>query len=127
LRHKEVTIYNLSQPHSKAVQARYCNTFLCRLRGLTFRRNLEPDTGLLLVQKKENRLDAAIHMLFMWIDLAVVWIDSGMQVVDVQEARRWRLMYLPQRPAQYVLELSVYRQVDFAVGDHLRFEKASSD
>ena len=49
-----------------------------------FRRSLAVDEGLLLVQKRENRSESAIHMLFMFIDLTVVWINSAHQVVDVK-------------------------------------------
>ena len=41
-----------------------------------FRRSLAVDEGLLLVQKRENRSESAIHMLFMFIDLTVVWIKK---------------------------------------------------
>jgi uncharacterized membrane protein (UPF0127 family) len=90
-----------------------------------FRRSLAPDEGLLLVQKRENRTESAIHMLFMIIDLAVVWLDSAQRVVDVKFARRWRLMYAPQAPARCVLELPA-RQIDaFRVGDQLKFDDES--
>jgi uncharacterized membrane protein (UPF0127 family) len=118
----EINITNLSRPLAQIIQARYCDSFFCRLRGLTFRRNLPDRTGLLLVESRDNRLDASIHMLFMWMDLAVVWIDSSLHVVDVKLARRWRLAYLPQAPARYVLELPVDCQSEFAVGDILKFE-----
>jgi uncharacterized membrane protein (UPF0127 family) len=118
----EVYITNLSRPLAHPIRARYCDSFFCRLRGLTFRRNLPARTGLLLVGSRENRLDASIHMLFMWLDLAIVWIDSSLRVVDVKLARRWKLAYLPQAPARYVLELPVDCQPDFAVGDLLKFE-----
>jgi uncharacterized membrane protein (UPF0127 family) len=119
---REVHITNLSRPQTQPIRARYCDSFLCRLRGLTFRRNLPTRSGLLLVESRDNRLDASIHMLFMWMDLAVVWIDSSLRVVDVKLARRWRLAYLPQAPARYVLELPVDCQPDFTVGDLLKFE-----
>lgn len=119
---KEVSIRNLSCPERREIRARYCDSFLCRLRGLTFKRHLAAGTGLLLVQPKESRLDASIHMFFMWIDLAVVWINSALQVVDVKTARRWKPVYLPQQPARYVLELPVENQSDFSVGDCLAFE-----
>ena len=118
----EISITNLSRPLAQTIQARYCDSFFCRLRGLTFRRNLPARTGLLIVEGRDNRLDASIHMLFMWMDLAVVWIDSSLCVVDVKLARRWRLAYLPQAPARYVLELPIECQADFAVGDLLKFE-----
>ena len=118
----EINISNLSRPLAQTIQARYCDSFFCRLRGLTFRRSLPARTGLLLVESRDNRLDASIHMLFMWMDLAVVWIDSSLRVVDVKLARRWKLAYLPQAPARYVLELPVDCQTDFTVGDLLKFE-----
>ena len=79
----------------------------------------------MLVQSRENRLDAAIHMLFMWVDLAVVWINAAREVVDVQLARRWRPIYVPAQPAMYVLELADGHLEDFKVGDQVRFENHS--
>jgi len=102
--------------------AGYCASFLCRLRGLTFRRHMADDWGLLLVQQKDSRLDASIHMLFVWFDIAVVWINATNEVVDIKLARRWRPAYLPQRPARYVLELSPAHINDFNIGDHVQIE-----
>ena len=104
------------------MKALYCVSFACRLRGLTFRRTLAEDEGLLLVQGSDSRLDASIHMLFVWMDLAVVWINSAGNVVDVRLARRWHLAYAPQRPARYVLETRPARLDEFKVGDRIKFE-----
>ena len=120
---QQVIIHNLSRPSVRPSMARYCASFLCRLRGLTFRRILPPDQGLLLVQGRESRLDSAIHMLFVWIDLTVVWINAANEVVDVRLARRWRLAYLPARPAVYVLELAAERLEDFKVGERVQIEE----
>ena len=78
--------------------------------------------GLLLVQGRDSRLDTSIHMLFVWMDLAVVWINSAGEVVDVRLARSWRPAYLPGRPARYVLELAAVHLNDFEIGDQLSFE-----
>lgn len=118
----EIHITNLSRPLAQTIRAQYCDSFFCRLRGLTFRHSLPAKTGVLLVQSRDSRLDSSIHMLFMWMDLAVVWIDSSLRVVDVRLARRWKFAYLPQQPARYVLELPVDCQADFVVGDLLKFE-----
>lgn len=88
-----------------------------------FRRGLAANEGLLLVQKRENRSESAIHMLFMCIDLAVVWLNAAHQVVDVQYARRWRLILAPQSPAKYVLELPAEFIDDFKIGDQLHFDE----
>jgi uncharacterized membrane protein (UPF0127 family) len=121
---EQVLIYNLTRQNPLPIQAQYCSSFFCRLRGLTFRRSLPSGVGLLLVQGRDSRLDSSIHMLFVWMDLAVVWINTALQVVDVRLARRWRPAYLPARPARYVLEISPERLDDFQVGDQLRFESA---
>ena len=92
-----------------------------------FRRNLALDEGLLLVGKRENRSESAIHMLFMFIDLAAVWIDAAHRVVDVQYARRWRLAYIPKSPAKYALELPVERLDEFQIGDQLQIDESHLD
>ena len=118
-----VIVHNQSRPQVRPLSARYCNTFLCRLRGLTFHPALAEDEGLLLVQQAENRLDAAIHMLGVWTDLAVVWISSTQVVVDSCLAKRWRPIYIPRRPARFVLELAPSRLDDFLVGDQIYLEE----
>ncbi len=117
----QIIVSNLSRPQVSPIEARYCESFLCQLRGLTFRRSLAKQEGLLLVQKHDSRVNAAIHMLFMSIDLSVVWIDSAYNVVDIRLARRWRPVYVPVGPARYVLECSADRIDDFRVGDLVEF------
>jgi len=122
-----VFIYNLDNLEFEPVEARYCASFACRLRGLTFRRKLAHNQGLLLVPERESRLEAAIHMFGVWMDLAVVWINAQQEVVDVRLARAWRPIYLPRQPARYVLEMAVERQPDFKIGDRLKFEGSALD
>ena len=83
--------------------------------------------GLLLRYDKETRFDTAIHMIGVIFDLAIVWIDSKQEDVDVQLARRWRPFYIPDRPAKYVLEIAVQRIADFRVGERVMIESLSID
>ncbi|HEB64017.1 MAG TPA: hypothetical protein ENJ02_00545 [Chloroflexi bacterium] len=117
-----IHILNRSRPQSAPLRAQYCVSFWCRLRGLMFRPSLAPDEGLLLVQERQSRMDAAIHMLGMRFDLTVVWIDEARRVVDVQIARRWPPFYFPRQAARYVLETGVHHRADFQPGDQLYFE-----
>lgn len=120
---RQVIVHNRSRPQDQLVQVRYCDTFLCQLRGLTFRRQLPLDEGLLLVQGRDSRLEAAIHMLGVWFDLTIVWINADMLVVDVRKASSWWSVFVPQFPASYVLEMSVDKLRDFRVGDEVYFEE----
>jgi len=90
-----------------------------------FTSSLPENGGLLLVQGSESRLNASIHMMFMRIDLAVIWINKDYSVVDRVLARRWKLAYLPRQAAQYVLETNVSNLSDFSIGDKVRFEETT--
>jgi uncharacterized membrane protein (UPF0127 family) len=63
-------------------------------------------------------------MLGVWMNLAVIWINTAGEVVDVRLARRWRPAYAPKRPARYILELNANRLHDFNVGDRVAIETA---
>ncbi len=119
---QRVQIQNQTCPHAP-LSAVYCVSFLCRLRGLTFRRSLPPDQGLLLVQSRNSRMDSSIHMLAVWMDLGVIWINQAGEVVDTRLARPWRPAYFPRKPARYVLEIHPDRLEDFHIGDRIHFEE----
>ncbi len=123
---KYIQIANQTHPTSKPILARYCQSFFCQLRGLMFTKSLPQGQGLLLVQGNDSRINSSIHMMFMRIDLAVIWINSQYQVVDTVLARRWKPAYLPKSPAKYVLEAPVDCLSDFSIGDCLRFEEQVS-
>lgn len=103
-------------------QVRWCDLFLCRLRGLMFRRTLAAGEGLLLVEPYASRAGTAIHMLFMAFPIATVWLDSDLVVVDKVYARPWRLMYAPARAARYTLEAHPSLLDRVEIGDKLVFQ-----
>ncbi len=120
---KHVYIRNRSWPGATLFKAKICSSYFCRLRGLALRKSLPPNWGLLLVQRNENRIDSAIHMLWMRMDLAVVWINTAGKVVDVRPAYRWRSFLTPAGPAKYVLETSIDQLNRFSIGDEVYFEE----
>jgi uncharacterized membrane protein (UPF0127 family) len=89
-----------------------------------FRSSLPLEMGLLLVESRDSRLDTSIHMLFVFMDLAVVWINSEKVVVDTVLARSWRPAYAPSHPAKYILEIHPSRLGEFSIGDHIEFQNA---
>lgn len=119
----EVLIHNLSRTLKSPVLARCCETFFCRLRGLMFRKRIDFNQGLLLVQKKTGRVNTSIHMMFVFMDLTIIWLDKEWAVVDKKLARSWHLNYTPAQPAKYVLELAPDRYAEFEIGDHLSVEQ----
>lgn len=118
------SIRNLSRPLKQPLNVRYCERFLCKLRGLSFRARLEPGKGLLLAEAQASRLNAGIHMLGMFFDLSIIWLDTDLRVVDKALAKRWLSFLLPRNPARYVIECAVSRYEEFQVGDQLALEQA---
>lgn len=105
---------------------KWCNTFGRKLRGFTFRRHLAEAEGLVLVEKSDSRVSTAIHMLFVFFDLGIVWVNNAGQVVDKTLARSWRLSYAPKAPARYVIELHPNLLDCLQIGDRVRFEEVGS-
>ena len=114
-------IKNKSKPNL-SIQTKIADTFYSKLIGLLFKQNLDQNFGLLLSDRYESRINTSIHMLFMNFDLCVVWLDKNLLVVDVKEAKKWRLAYFSRAAAQHVLETSVTHIKDFSIGDQLFFE-----
>ncbi len=117
---KTVRVVNVSTGGNTLLQARWCASFLCRLRGLMFRRSLPESGGLLLVDRKETRRNAAIHMFAVFFPIGVAWISRDRVVVDLAIARPWRF-YAPEKGAQYILEGPTEMLESITIGDRLEF------
>ncbi len=116
-----VAVWNETRNERLLAHARRCASFLCRLRGLTFRRALGDGEGLLLVGRRESRADTAIHMFFVFFPIAAIWLDQNGQVVDARLARPFRPLYVPRVLARDVLEGPPTLLKQVRVGDQLRF------
>ena len=123
---KNVIVVNKTRSLESPLQASYCFTFFCRLRGLTFRKQIPKDWGLLLVQAKDSRMDSAIHMFAVFIDLGIIWINNAGVVVDKCLAKRWITIKAPKQSARYILEIDPERLNEFTVGDKIYFEEQTS-
>ncbi len=113
---------NETQGHTLVRNVRRADSFLTRLRGLTFRRRLGQDEGLLLVGRRESRTDASIHMFFVFFSIGVLWLDGENRVVDKVVARPFRPFYAPRAPAIGVLECQPGALEQVEIGDQIRLE-----
>ncbi len=114
------SVINLSRSGEHLIRARWCQSFLCKAWGLTFRRALDEDEGLLLVEHSEGRINTAITMWFMFFPITVAWLDKEFRVVDIKLARPWR-NYLPSAPAKYMLEGPLTMMERLSLGDQLEW------
>jgi len=118
---QEIAVWNARSGEQLMKRVRRCTSFLCRLRGLTFRRTLDEEEGLLLMGHRESRAEAAIHMFFVFFPITAVWLDRNGRVADVQLAHPFRPLYIPQAPARDVLEGPPSLLERVRVGDQLHF------
>ena len=112
-------VENRTRGQVMLARVKWCRSFLCRLRGLTFRRRLSPDEGLLLVEGKAGVAATAIHMFFVFFPIAAIWLDDSFRVVDRKLARPFRPFYAARAPARYVLEAAPELLDQVAIGDQL--------
>jgi len=108
-----------STTRSARIQVNYCESFLSRLKGLMFSRQIPVDQGIILVENKESKINTSIHMMFMNFDLTVLWLDKDLVVVDKVLAKKWVPIYFPKTRAQYVVELHSNQIANFSIGDQL--------
>lgn len=105
-------------------QVKWCDTFGSKLRGLMFRRSIEPREGLVLADAARRPSIAAtsIHMFFVPFDIAAIWLDDQFEIVHTVLAKKWRPFYASPKAARYVLEASPEFLSRVKSGDRLKFE-----
>lgn len=103
-------------------QVQWCRSYFCKFMGLQFRRSLAEGEGLLFVESRPSKIDTTIHMFFVLMPIAVIWMNPNFEVVDKVLAKPWRPVYTPAKPAQYFLEADPSLLEQAEIGDVLRFE-----
>jgi uncharacterized membrane protein (UPF0127 family) len=104
-------------------QVKWCATFGTKLRGLMFRRSLDPAEGLVLAETRSSIAATSIHMFFVPFDIAALWLDENFQVVHKVLAKAWRPYYASPKPARYVLEGPPALLERVTIGETLCFEE----
>jgi len=69
----------------------------------------------------EGVLFSAIHMLFVFFPIDVIWLDKNKKIVDIKTAYPFQIISMPKKPAKYILELQKGMGKLFRVGNKLKF------
>jgi uncharacterized protein len=116
-----VDVVNRRTGEVLARSARWCSSRASRLRGLQYRRRLEPGEALILVKPADSIFNSSIHMLWVFFPIAAVWINNQGRVTSARLARPWRPYYASPEPARYVLEAAPELLKRVKVGDEIDF------
>lgn len=115
-------VTNAQSGETILARAKYCASFLCRLRGLMFAGQLTEGEGIVLVASKPGRLSTSIHTFGLRYEIAVIWLNEFGLVVDKARTKPWRYFYSPVSKAKVYIESmpSLYDRAD--IGDRIRIE-----
>jgi uncharacterized membrane protein (UPF0127 family) len=118
---KYVKVVNRKTGQVLIDSARWCESRICRLIGLQFRRGLKLGDALILVMPRESVSLSSIHMFFVFFPIAAVWVNEQGQVTSTQLAKPWRPFYASTMPARYVLEATPDFLNQISEGDEVDF------
>ncbi len=104
-----------------SITAKYCDSYSDKLMGLMFKKSIDPNYGIILVESSESKINSSIHMFFMNFNITVLWLNKDKVIIDKVLAMKWKPAYIPSQPAQYTIELHECRYDDFSIGDKLVF------
>jgi uncharacterized membrane protein (UPF0127 family) len=121
MKKSQVDVLRRSDGEVLVHSARWCASWLCRLRGLQFRRRLRPGEAIILAKDKDSIASSSIHMFFVLFPIAAIWIDGEGKVTAAQLAKPWRPYYASPEPARYVLEAEPELLERVSVGDEVDF------
>lgn len=113
-----VSIHSPGRTDPLLERVRWCESILCKAVGLMFRTKIRAVDSLLLVMRAKDAPSAGIHMFFVFFPLGVIWLTQEGKVVDLVEAKPWRV-YIPKEKAEYILEAPPSILDRVSVGDTL--------
>jgi len=94
-----------------------------RMKGLMFEDARKFNYALLFILPRESKLKAAIHMLFVFFPIDVVWLNSNKKVVDIaRNLQPFTPNYTPKKPAKYFVELPAGKATGIKIGDTLEWK-----
>ena len=99
-----------------ADNVKMADTFLKRLKGLMFQKDLKSGEGILI--KPCN----SIHTFFMYIPIHVIFLDENNKVVKIFRNYKKNKIITKIKNAKMVLELSTKTKLDLSVGDKLHIK-----
>lgn len=88
-----------------------------------FRHRLDETEGLLITEPLEGIAATSINILFVFVHLGIVWINSAGIVVGASLAKPFDLLHRPPCPARHILEVHPSRLAEFAVGDKIMWSR----
>jgi len=103
-----------------AKRLRFCKTFASKIIGLMFARKIQ-DEALVFVFDKDQ--GDAIHMLFVFFSIDLLFLDKNKKVIEIKENFKPFTVYVPKKEYRYFVELAAgtKKKTKTGIGDELAF------
>jgi uncharacterized membrane protein (UPF0127 family) len=95
-----------------------------RMKGLMFEDQTKFDYALVMVMPKEGRIEASIHMMFVFFPIDVLFLDSNKKIVDIVTLNPFHLNHTPKKASKYVIELPAKSAKSAKIGDFVSWSKS---
>ncbi|MFH1256452.1 MAG: DUF192 domain-containing protein [Candidatus Diapherotrites archaeon] len=101
-------------------KVRIANDHWKRMQGLMFEKFENFNYALVFELERETVAGAAIHMLFVFFPIDVVYLDREKRVVDIAlNLKPFSLGYSPKKAANYFIELPAGKGKEVKIGEQL--------
>ena len=111
-------ITNQTQKFTIIKSEKVCKSIFCKAFGLMFRLK-KPSEALVFVFGTERIV--ALHMLFVFFPIDVLFLDKGQKVVDIKKDFKPFSYYSPKAKAMFVVELPTGVLGKTKIGDKISF------
>ncbi len=116
-------LYNETKRARIIEKTKIADSFFKRFRGLMFEKKENFNYGLIFHLGTEGRINASIHMLFVFFPIDAVFLDSKRKVVDIaRNLKPFTLNCMPKKAARYIVELPVGSAEKIDLNDKLKWD-----
>ncbi|HLC46860.1 MAG TPA: DUF192 domain-containing protein [Candidatus Nanoarchaeia archaeon] len=109
---------NLRSGERIVAKCRFCASVWSKALGLMFSRR-KPGLGLIFIFRRP--IKAALHMLFVFYSLDVLFLDANRRIIEIKQDFRPFSFYTPEKAAVFVIELTAGKAARCRIGDRLEF------
>ncbi len=89
--------------------------------GLMFSRRLPPKECVILQITKPSRLNSSVHMLFVFQELDIIFLDEDYKIVDMVRLKPFTFLYFPRKAAKYIIETNDKIINKVSIGDTIEW------
>ncbi len=104
-------------------KVKFAISFFEKFKGLMFEKKENFDYALVFFLKKNTKLGASVHMLFVFFPICILYLGENKKVVEKAVLEPWTFNYTPKKPAKYFIELPVKFSGKIKIGDKISWEK----